>query len=179
MASTPGGPSGYPQGYGPVKGAAAAAAASVGPYTPSDDDVGALRSKVEELAAENAELRRQLEAKDYNCHRIVMTGGPCAGKTTAMRVIRERLEDRNIRVFVAPEASSLLFTAGAQIKDLGSPESVLRFQVNLARVQLALEDRIGELADAKAPAVLLCDRGLLDGKAYCDAATWGHVMEEL
>ena len=23
--------------------------------------------------------------------------------------------------------------------------------------------------------VLLCDRGLLDGRAYCDSATWGHV----
>jgi predicted ATPase len=134
---------------------------------------------VDELSAANAELRRQLEAKDYRCPRIVMTGGPCAGKTTAMRVIRERLEDRNVRVFVAPEASSMLFTAGAMIKDFGSPEAILRFQVNLARVQLTLEDRIGELADAAGHSVLLCDRGLLDGRAYCDSATWGHVMEEL
>ena len=36
-------------------------------------------------------------------HRIVITGGPCAGKTTAMAKLSLRLQNMGFDVFVVPE----------------------------------------------------------------------------
>lgn len=45
--------------------------------------------------------------------RVVLTGGPCAGKTTALAVLEERMRSRGFRVFVVPEAATTLITGGA------------------------------------------------------------------
>lgn len=45
----------------------------------------------------------------------MITGGPCAGKTTAMTSIAQALEERHIKALVVPEAVTLLFKGGAQI----------------------------------------------------------------
>ena len=45
----------------------------------------------------------------------MITGGPCAGKTTAMTAIAQALEERHIKALVVPEAATLLFKGGAQI----------------------------------------------------------------
>lgn len=40
--------------------------------------------------------------------RIVLTGGPCGGKTTSIEKIVEKFEELNYKVFVVPEAATLL-----------------------------------------------------------------------
>jgi len=111
----------------------------------------------------------------------VLTGGPCAGKSTAMSKLRKELEMLGYRVYAVPEAATMLFTAGAKLTDfVHSDSKVAEFQVTLARTQIALEDTMCALAKATGqPAVVLCDRGVMDGRAYCSPATWGLVVEEL
>ena len=48
-----------------------------------------------------------------NFHKFVMTGGPCAGKTTAIARLQAFLSERGFRVFVAPEAATILFLVRA------------------------------------------------------------------
>lgn len=43
---------------------------------------------------------------------IVLTGGPCAGKTTIMSHLIQSLEDRGYRVFVIPETPTELILNG-------------------------------------------------------------------
>ena len=52
--------------------------------------------------------------------KFVLTGGPCGGKTTALARLREFLEERGFRVYVAPEAATTLWSNGMRVTDLKS-----------------------------------------------------------
>jgi nucleoside-triphosphatase THEP1 len=47
--------------------------------------------------------------------RIVVTGGPCGGKTTILTKFAKIFEQRGFRVYTVPEAATLLNTAGFKI----------------------------------------------------------------
>ena len=47
--------------------------------------------------------------------RVCITGGPCAGKTTSLARIAERVQESGFRVFIVPEAATLLNKGGAMI----------------------------------------------------------------
>lgn len=109
--------------------------------------------------------------------RLVLTGGPCAGKTTALATLSERLRARGFAVYVVPEAATIFWTGGASLAG-ASAAQVAVFQASLLRVQLALEDAFVALARAGGrPAVLLADRGALDGRAYMGARAWDAMMQ--
>lgn len=111
-------------------------------------------------------------------HRIVLTGGPCAGKTTALAKLSERLRSLGFRVFLVPEAATLLIGGGLAFAG-ASPEQFFRFEGTLLRFQLDLERAFEEIARASGgPAVLICDRGAMDVAAYLPAATWQALLDE-
>lgn len=90
--------------------------------------------------------------------RIVLTGGPGGGKTTAADLFRREIGEK---VVVVPEAATLLFAGGfpraqGNLARRAAQRAIYHVQRNLEDVQSALyPDRI-----------LLCDRGTLDGAAY-------------
>lgn len=90
--------------------------------------------------------------------RIVLTGGPGGGKTTAADLFRREIGEK---VVVVPEAATLLFSGGFPRSDeiharRSAQRAIFHVQKNLEDVQSALyPDRI-----------LLCDRGTVDGAAY-------------
>ncbi|MBX7079675.1 MAG: ATP-binding protein [Nannocystaceae bacterium] len=93
--------------------------------------------------------------------RVVVTGGPGAGKTTAADLFRRELGER---VVVVPEAATLLFSGGFP-RD-GSPEVRRAAQSAIFHVQRNLE----AIQAATYPErILLCDRGTIDGAAYWPA----------
>ncbi len=89
--------------------------------------------------------------------RIVLTGGPGAGKTAVLELVRRSLCDH---VRVLSEAASLLFRGGFP----RGPSATLRRaeQRAIFYVQRELE----ATADDDATAIVLCDRGTIDGAAY-------------
>lgn len=96
--------------------------------------------------------------KPTNGHRIVVTGGPGAGKTTAADLFRRELGDQ---VVVVPEAATLLFSGGFPRHD--DPDAVKAAQRAIYFVQRGLEDT----QSAQYPGrVLICDRGTVDGACY-------------
>lgn len=107
----------------------------------------------------------------FNIVRICITGGPCAGKTTAIAEIKNELTQLGIKVLVVPEAATILMKGGAFIVSTGFTESQgLMFQKTLMKLQVALEDsfiEIGKMAgEGGHDVVILMDRGLMDGSAY-------------
>ena len=90
--------------------------------------------------------------------RIVVTGGPGAGKTALLEVVRRQFQSR---VVVLPEAAGIVFGGGFP-RRAGHP-AVTAAQLAIFHVQDQLE-RLA-LGEAAAP-VVLCDRGTLDGLAY-------------
>ncbi|NTW15711.1 MAG: ATP-binding protein [Candidatus Moranbacteria bacterium] len=98
---------------------------------------------------------------------IVLTGGPCGGKSTVLRALREEFGDRLVPV---PEAATVLFEGGFPVpgRDIEwSEEWQEAFQPAVLALQAALE-RSHELLAADLDAVLVCDRGRLDGAAYTE-----------
>lgn len=104
--------------------------------------------------------------------RIVLTGGPGAGKTAVLELARQYFCKH---VLVLPEAAGILFGGGF-------PRSSVAFERAAAqraifRVQRELE-LIGSHRDELA--VVLCDRGTVDGAAYWPGPVgmWESLGEE-
>ena len=103
-------------------------------------------------------------------HRIVITGGPCAGKTTAMAKLSLRLQNMGFDVFVVPEVATLTITGGAKPGNY-SKKQHRDWEVSVLKIQMALEDNFRDIAEkCSLPegrhAVLLMDRGTMDVLAY-------------
>jgi predicted ATPase len=92
--------------------------------------------------------------------RIVLTGGPGGGKTTAADLFRREIGER---VVIVPEAATLLYSGGfPRSTDEKAHQAAQRA---IYHVQRNLEDA----QSARYPdRVLLCDRGTIDGAAYWD-----------
>ena len=90
--------------------------------------------------------------------RIVLTGGPGAGKTAVLELIRKYF-CKHVRVL--PEAASILFGGGFPREE--SVASRKAAQRAIFCVQRQLELLIG---GEGVPAITLCDRGTVDGLAY-------------
>jgi putative protein kinase ArgK-like GTPase of G3E family len=59
--------------------------------------------------------RRHTDVFSQNIVRICLTGGPCAGKTTAIADIKQDLIQLGMKVLVVPEAATALMKGGAFI----------------------------------------------------------------
>ena len=90
--------------------------------------------------------------------RIVLTGGPGGGKTTAADLFRREIGEE---VVVVPETATMLFMGG--FPRVGEPEARAATQRAIYHAQVSLED----VQQARYPnRVLLCDRGTVDGAAF-------------
>lgn len=95
---------------------------------------------------------------DHRCKLVALTGGPGAGKTAVLEVVRRSLCRH---VAVLPESASIVFGGGFP---RGASDLERRAaQCAIYQVQRQLE-RIAEQSSTYA--IALCDRGTLDGLAY-------------
>ena len=90
--------------------------------------------------------------------RIVLTGGPGGGKTTAIDLIRREFAGK---IAIVPESATMIFSGGIERAE---NNDVLRAQQTaIFNLQKNLED----IQRATYPdCVILCDRGSLDGLSY-------------
>ena len=94
---------------------------------------------------------------------IAITGGPCAGKTSAMGVLCERLEHLGIPALFISEAATELILAGIAP---WTCSSMLEFQTHVIARQLEHEAAVFEEARSADVAAVICDRGICDSHAY-------------
>ncbi len=108
--------------------------------------------------------------------KIVLTGGPCAGKTTAMNWIQNNFQKFGYKVLFIPEAATELISAGITPWEMNSN---INFQSTLMEMQLQKEKLYEEGAE-KMPfdkILIVCDRGLLDDKAYMSKKDFNYLLK--
>ena len=110
--------------------------------------------------------------------KIALTGGPCGGKTTSIQAIEEEFKEKGYHVIVVPEAATILINSG--IRPFGNNALTMDgFQKYVMETQLFLEEQATKAAkEIDAPTIIVCDRGLLDDKAYVSDETFKKLIKD-
>lgn len=110
-------------------------------------------------------------------NKIVLTGGPCSGKTTALGKIQGYFSKIGYKVLFVPEAATELINSG-----LG-PEAYknlnLDFQITIGKLQMAKEKIFTEAAEKSVfdKVLIVCDRGIIDNKAYMTKDEFQGILD--
>ncbi|XP_005187934.1 TRPL translocation defect protein 14 isoform X4 [Musca domestica] len=115
----------------------------------------------------------QLEKRVY---KIVLTGGPCGGKTTGQSRLCTFFENLGWKVFRVPETATVLLSGGVKFSDLTEKEAY-KFQENLIRTMIQIENTYFELGKSSTRnCLIICDRGVMDASAYISKDKWEKMM---
>lgn len=106
---------------------------------------------------------------------VVLTGGPCAGKSTALVAIRDHFEALGWRVLIMPESATTLSNAGINpFGGQGTP-----FQRAILGLQSAIEAEAKRYAASIGRNVLIIfDRSMMDGAAFAPAEEFTALLAE-
>ena len=112
--------------------------------------------------------------------KIVLTGGPCAGKTSALNKIEKELSEKGYRVFVVPESATEIINGG--IRPFGNKAvDYLKFQELIITYQV-YKDKMYEAAALSLPeeeqCIIIYDRGVIDNKAYIGQELFTRLLDD-
>jgi CYTH domain-containing protein/thymidylate kinase len=110
--------------------------------------------------------------------KIVLTGGPCAGKTTAMSWIQRHFTKMGYTVLFIPETATELITGGVAPWTCGSNVEYQKCQLMLQMEKEKIFAQ-GAATMAASKILMVCDRGALDNKAYMTAEEFDGVLASL
>ncbi|CAG9815379.1 unnamed protein product [Phaedon cochleariae] len=115
---------------------------------------------------------------DIILYKLVLTGGPCGGKTTGQARLCTFFENLGWKVFRVPETASILLSGGIKFADLNVDEAV-KFQEHLLKTMLQIEDTFFELGKtSKRNCLIICDRGAMDASAFIAREKWENIMSD-
>lgn len=102
-------------------------------------------------------------------YKIVLTGGPCGGKTDSIEFLFKKLIEQDYLVKIVDETANSLLKLGYM------PSvniSTFDFQNLLFKIQF-----LNEYMSEGKPNILLCDRGLFDGKVYIGNDDFQKILD--
>ena len=122
-------------------------------------------------------LQMREEKREMSIHKIVITGGPGAGKTTGLCWIQNAFTKLGYTVLFVPETATELISNGVAP---WTCQSNLDYQKCQMRLQLDKERVFEQAARAmKSEKILIvCDRGAMDNKAYMNELEFSQLLAE-
>lgn len=119
-----------------------------------------------------------------NIKKIVLTGGPCGGKTTALSYVSEELKKMGVKVFQVPEIATMFISGGVpDIVNISRTdyEKYLEIEKRMILAQIALEKEFYNLADIfkNEKRVIIFDRGIMDMAAYMPKEHFEKIISEI
>lgn len=112
-----------------------------------------------------------------NIYKVVLTGGPCGGKTTLLSLASTKFKQQGLNVLVVPEAASIIFNSSIRFPDLNK-EQVELIQDTIFQLQTTLENQIYKYAQTlSSDSLILIDRGVFDNKAFIDPIMWNSLLD--
>ena len=109
--------------------------------------------------------------------KIVITGGPCGGKSSALEYLRSAFTEKGYRVLLIEETATELIKGGVSPSSCGCEADFQRIRLGL---QICKEDFFNEAAKTirGADALIICDRGILDCRAYMPAERVDNMLAD-
>ncbi|CAH0718841.1 unnamed protein product, partial [Brenthis ino] len=109
-------------------------------------------------------------------YKLVLTGGPCGGKTTGQSRLSTFFENLGWKVFRVPETATVLLSGGIKFADL-SPDEAIKFQENLLKTMIQIENTFFELGrTCQRNCLIICDRGAMDASAFISKEKWEAML---
>lgn len=109
-------------------------------------------------------------------YKLVLTGGPCGGKTTGQSRLSTFFENLGWKVFRVPETATVLLSGGIKFADLSSEEAS-KFQENLLKTMIQIENTFFELGrSSQRNCLIICDRGAMDASAFISKEKWEAIL---
>lgn len=107
--------------------------------------------------------------------KIVLTGGPGAGKTSSLPVVKEAFEALGYKVIVVGETATEMKKSGV------APWNCDNFQLSRMKLQLEKERVLEECARrmGEEKVLIVCDRGAMDTKCYSGAERFAGYCDAL
>eukprot|EP00927_Polykrikos_kofoidii_P027148 TRINITY_DN23997_c0_g1_i1.p1 TRINITY_DN23997_c0_g1~~TRINITY_DN23997_c0_g1_i1.p1 ORF type:complete len:289 (-),score=59.20 TRINITY_DN23997_c0_g1_i1:245-1111(-) len=109
--------------------------------------------------------------------RIVVTGGPCGGKSSALSSLGDAMKALGIDVYLIPEVPTVLLGGGCVFPGSGGGQKLVDFETALIQLQLQHEKSFTDIARSTGrPSVIFCDRGVMDIAAYLPKESWEEIL---
>ena len=111
---------------------------------------------------------------------IVVTGGPCAGKTTALDELAKFLRLEGYAVFIVSEIATELINDG--VRPFGEDKlKVSEFQLLITKAQLEKEEirLMAARMCSNDKTAIIYDRGVLDNRAFLKEEEFQQILKEL
>lgn len=110
--------------------------------------------------------------------KIVITGGPCGGKTTALARVRKHFSALGYTVLCIGETATELISGGVAPWTCGTNAEYQACQLELQLKKEYIFDKAAKTMPADR-FLIVCDRGAMDNKAYITAAEFVRVLQQL
>ena len=111
-------------------------------------------------------------------NKIVITGGPSAGKTTAMSWVQNAFTKLGYTVLFVPETATEFITGGVAPWTCGTNLDYQKVQMELQLTKERLFEKAARTMKAE-KILIVCDRGAIDNRAYMNDEEFAVVADRL
>ena len=112
-----------------------------------------------------------------NIRKIVLTGGPCSGKTTSLSELRKHFESQGFRVLTVSETATDLLSGGISPFNMDN----VTFQY-IVTSTMRFKEKMMYLAAETVPeenVLIICDRAQMDNFAYMTPKEQNALLEKM
>lgn len=123
-------------------------------------------------------MSQTVKSDNNKVYRVVLSGGPCGGKTTGQARLCTFFESIGWKVYRVPEVSSILAGGGVKLSgSVMSDEMVVAFYRKLLEMVLQIEATFFDLAaSCTENCLVICDGGAMDIRAMLTESQWKMLM---
>ena len=110
---------------------------------------------------------------------IVLTGGPCGGKSTSISVLEQELTNKGFQVIIVNEMATDVILSGITPVNFGGydfQKVLIEMQINRNKVYLEASKKFAEKEGKRV--VIIFDRGIADGKAFVTDKDYERLLIE-
>ena len=109
---------------------------------------------------------------------IVVTGGPCSGKTSALNLIREIYAQKGYTAIFVPETATEMMTGGLYPWNCGGNVNFQRCLVELQQTKERMFRRAALTMEGE-HVLVFCDRAAFDNRAYMTEEEFQWILSDL